>query len=213
MGGHTLNGRCSEYRGLSVEPTTVLNLTQQQFAVSTRPTQPAQPARAPTTAQRSARDNFYTPAQRGAARRIGIRHDTRHVSTWWQGSRRLLWQLPGCSTTRVQPGLLASTESTRSSSGYCTPASSTSIQLRATSSCVVTPQRQGRSPCTRRCASRQRSHERRTSANHQSTSAAGQSRPTWQAFWPRTRRQGQHKRQVRRESVPVSTCFCGELRS
>ncbi|GAA98835.1 hypothetical protein E5Q_05523 [Mixia osmundae IAM 14324] len=80
MGGHTLNGRCSEYRGLSVEPTTVLNLTQQQFAVSTRPTQPAQPARAPTTAQRSARDNFYTPAQRGAARGASVSVMTRGTS-------------------------------------------------------------------------------------------------------------------------------------
>ncbi|KAG9051186.1 hypothetical protein FS837_011301 [Tulasnella sp. UAMH 9824] len=37
MSGTTLGGRCSEYRGSTVNPNTCLNLTRRQFVVSTKP--------------------------------------------------------------------------------------------------------------------------------------------------------------------------------
>ncbi|KAK4699463.1 hypothetical protein P7C70_g6801, partial [Phenoliferia sp. Uapishka_3] len=44
IGGSTLGDRCSPYRGMTVVPTSVLNLTQQQFTTGTQPTPPAAPA-------------------------------------------------------------------------------------------------------------------------------------------------------------------------
>ncbi|KAL8286442.1 hypothetical protein RQP46_004459 [Phenoliferia psychrophenolica] len=40
IGGSTLGDRCSAYRGMTVAPTSVLNLTQPQFTTGTQPTPP-----------------------------------------------------------------------------------------------------------------------------------------------------------------------------
>ncbi|KAG8953065.1 hypothetical protein FRC04_003012 [Tulasnella sp. 424] len=72
MSGTTLGGRCSEYRGSSVNPNTCLNLTRRQFVVSTNPAANRnRTAQAPPAGQPGA--NAWVPAPRQDGPAVGGR--------------------------------------------------------------------------------------------------------------------------------------------